>query len=72
MSDADDNSFELSDFADCVGLPELDAVKVLRFEGWAVQIVPRENQAFRVAGGARPDRVNLVIKDGKVVKAYLG
>jgi hypothetical protein len=55
-----------------VGLTEAAALERAAAEGYGVRMVQRDDQQFALSMDLRPNRVNLVVKDGAVAEAWLG
>ena len=55
-----------------VGLSESEAIKRIEANGMRARITWKDGRTFMGTTDARRDRVNLHIKDGKVIKAYIG
>ncbi|OGZ94910.1 MAG: hypothetical protein A3H69_04260 [Candidatus Sungbacteria bacterium RIFCSPLOWO2_02_FULL_47_9] len=55
-----------------VGLSESEATERIKAVGMRARIMWKDGQAHEGTCDARSDRVNLHIKDGKVIKAYIG
>jgi hypothetical protein len=55
-----------------IGLTEEEAVKLLKEKNIVSRVIQRETESFLVSMDLRDDRVNLKIKEGKVIEAKIG
>jgi hypothetical protein len=58
--------------AKITGLDEVSATIAAEEMGWIVRIIERDGEAFMHTEDHRTDRLNLHIKDGKVIGAEVG
>ena len=63
------NSKQGTDMSDYVGLTEEAAIAKAEKEGRRCRTIKRDGQSFPMTRDYRPDRVNLTVESGKVVKA---
>jgi hypothetical protein len=55
-----------------LGLPESEATKVAMENGWIVRIAARDGEFFMLTEDYRDNRVNLSVKNGKVIAITIG
>ncbi len=55
-----------------VGVGETNAAAVAAEQGFTVRVVARDGEWFPVTKDYREDRINIVIEDGIVVRAFVG
>jgi hypothetical protein len=55
-----------------LGLPESEATKVAMENGWVVRIAARDGEFFMLTEDYSENRVNLSVKNGKVIAITIG
>ena len=60
------------DFSKLVGMTEKSAIAKIQKNNFKVRVRIRDDKKFMGTTDARPDRINLEVKNGKVVRAWLG